>query len=796
MSYSLTQQNFNNNIYSQFTSKIPGNLKEILNHTKKLIVNSRNYNKYSKNYLKSTQINSFKTPDNGNYPLIKNRQLIPLNKSIYHFYVNNKTNENEEKKNDENKISIKHVRYKSENLFSNSSRKKINFKKIIKNCNKNIEQEKIFILRDIFFYDENYNYLVYDESLIFYKYHYYQDYIINVIKKFKKEKNENLTTFLIKNYENNSNVDLNNNNNDIYNKTSILLKSMKIEFTNLSDSSKKNINFQIPFSYLPLFAFDNFKYLKEFLIAIFKFNKTFDEISFEEGELINFLNNFDKFETLQKTTTKNDENNFLKRNLNLNEFNNLNDQKLNYKKSTTTHIEFLKKIKTVTETPHLTFKRNSLLNLNKEKKNNILYEKNNNNNNKIKSMFHFYHYFWMTPEYKYKVTIKLPEIQINLNNLIVNKFIDTELMLFLIKKNFINWDFYVVHYLFSFRNFRFIIEKILSKSLKNIESVYNIDKNGYINFQKVKDVLYCNLTKEKNNNQSENYFHFSFFYTESNLKNYIKTLNSFSCKIFNEYINPEKIFDFQFNFKQMKILNKISKNQNLIGFFNKLIITNRHSMQIDLNYEFFDNFEHYDYFFLPDIEHKNSKQGISRKYSRKKSFTRSLSRQSINSLLNITGDIKKDNNNNINIYKEKINKNKNDINNFIIKIREPYFNIIEYDSENFTGNCIKKIHNENDNSFDDLDESSIVHGIKIDILNKICKEKDISEWPNILINEINTKKMRNEENIKHSKKSSVRFSTTVKRISNFSNGGKNNFTRKNSNLKKNSTIMNIKINNK
>ena len=782
MSYSLTQQNFNNNIYSQFTKEIPKNLKEILNHTKKLVVSSKNYNNYSKNYLKSTQINSFKTPDNGNYPLIKNKQLIPLNKSIYHFYVNKNYDQNENEK-DENNLPIKHVRYKSENLFF--SRKKINYKKIIKNCNKNIEQEKIFILRDIFFYEENYNYLVYDESLIFYKYNYYQDYIINVIKKFKNEKNENLTTFLIKNFENNSNVDLNYNENNFENKTSILLKSMKIEFTNLSDSSKKNINFQIPFSYLPLFAFSNFKYLKEFLIAIFKFNQTFDEITFEEGELTNFLKNFDKFESFHKTKTK-----ISKKNFNLEEFN-LNEQ--NFKKSSTTHIELLKKIRTVAENPLSTFNRNSLKDLERKKKSIFLYEKNNNNN-KIKSKFDFYHFFWMTPKFKYKVTIKLPEIQINLNNLIVNKFIDTELMLFLIKKNFINWDFYVVHYLFSFRNFRFIIEKILSKSLKNIESVYNIEKNGYINFQKVKDVLYCNLTKEKNNNQSENYFHFSFFYTESNLKNYIKTLNSFSCKIFNEYINPEKIFDFRFNFKQMKILNKISKNQNLIEFFNKLIITNRHSMQIDLNYEFFENFEHYDYFFLPDIEPSNSKPVISRNYSKKKSFTRSLSRQSLNSLLTVTGDTKRDNSSNNNNNKEKIFKNKININNFIIKIREPYFKIIEYDSENFSGNCIKIINNEIDNSFDDFDESSIVHGIKLDILNKICKEKDISEWPNILINEINTKKMRIEENIKHSKKSSVRFSTTVKRISNFSNGGKNNFVRKNSNLKKNTTIMNIKTN--
>jgi hypothetical protein len=243
----------------------------------------------------------------------------------------------------------------------------------------------------------------------------------------------------------------------------------------------------------------------------------------------------------------------------------------------------------------------------------------------------------------------------------------------------------------------------------------------------------------------------------------------------------------------MKILNKIAKNQNLIGFLNKLIITNRQLMQIDLNYEFFDNFEHYDYFFLPDIEHPHFKRTASRRYSKKKSFTRSLSRQSINSILNITGESKKDLNNYNYANKEK-NKN-NNINNFIIKLRQPFLEIMEYDNDNFTGNCIKVINHENDNSFDDYEESSIINGIKIDILNKICKEKDISEWTNILINENNMKKMKFEENnsTKHSKKSTVRFST-VKRISNVTNGPKNSFLRKNSNIKKNSVVLNYKNN--
>ena len=54
-------------------------------------------------------------------------------------------------------------------------------------------------------------------------------------------------------------------------------------------------------------------------------------------------------------------------------------------------------------------------------------------------------------------------------------FCDKELFLFLLKNNFVNWDYYILYYLFSLKIFRLIIRKGISYYSK-----YNI-KNNNIN---------------------------------------------------------------------------------------------------------------------------------------------------------------------------------------------------------------------------------------------------------------------------------------------------------------------------
>ncbi len=76
--------------------------------------------------------------------------------------------------------------------------------------------------------------------------------------------------------------------------------------------------------------------------------------------------------------------------------------------------------------------------------------------------------FSLTPKYTYKLIIKTPNVIVKISNLTINKFIDLGLFLFILKRNFLNWDFYIIHYLFSFKSFRYIIKTFLSKDKKKI----------------------------------------------------------------------------------------------------------------------------------------------------------------------------------------------------------------------------------------------------------------------------------------------------------------------------------------
>ena len=105
------------------------------------------------------------------------------------------------------------------------------------------------------------------------------------------------------------------------------------------------------------------------------------------------------------------------------------------------------------------------LNKNKEK---IYFNKNNT-----------FEYIWHTPSYEYLVIIKTPEISFEIDGIEIRKNIDIELLLFLSKNKFKNWDFYLIQYLFSFYDFIFAIKDHFSlyrakeQSLRKL--IYNND---------------------------------------------------------------------------------------------------------------------------------------------------------------------------------------------------------------------------------------------------------------------------------------------------------------------------------
>ena len=168
-----------------------------------------------------------------------------------------------------------------------------------------------------------------------------------------------------------------------------------------------------------------------------------------------------------------------------------------------------------------------------------------NTSKKLKSNFYYNSNFsttfnWFTPKSTFQVKISCPRLIIEAvsNEIKLTRFIDKQAMLFLLEKNFIDWDYYMIIYLNNSRLFRKSLNKCFSKykvygmndmnrfyevSLNNIEQEYLKSKYRYqnsvqgsqagasVNEDQFKDPQY-QLTK------------ISFFYTDVNLKNYLLTL--------------------------------------------------------------------------------------------------------------------------------------------------------------------------------------------------------------------------------------------------------------------------------
>ncbi len=655
-----------NNIYNQFNKTLKYNLSNILKSTKDMIIDTKKFKGYSKNYYNFTQSTTFMKPEINEYPIIKNTKFIPINKRIFSL-----SNEGEKK--------IKKKKIIKRNLLLNDSKKSIlptthrtinSGYSTIRNLSssigrKKVEQDKLFILRNNIFYDELYSNLEYDESEIFHKVSFYNKFIENYIENLKENKTENLTTFVKRNYYDINNFDLIEDENTSV--SSIMFKSMKIEFINQTDPSKEIISYEIPFTYLPVFYYNNMKNLKYVLLSVFKFSKDFDNISFENEEMYNLIKNSDQYDFFhRKKTQKHEEDE--EEIINFNTVCNASIKKLIFRKKKT-------KIK-ISDNNFL--KTTNLLKL-----------------AKYENKYTFYNFIWVTPKYTYKVVVKTPEINVRINKLYFSKYIDIELLYFLLKRDFLNWDFFIVHYLFSFKSFRWIVKTYLSKNKsKNLQLKYNPEKHGYIRFERTGLNLNIFLTNEKSLSITKNNHHYMFFYTNEELKNYLKILHSYSALVSNDAINTNNEFCFSFNFSQMIILNKISKIQDLSDFINKLLYTQNSYIFLQFNF-----FIHFDNKFYIEKSNVPEKKRISVETGRKSSSL--LSRHSL-SPDPITP-------------KNKISDNSK----FIINITYPHIETVEYfNSKNFSeGICI--ISNHNEKKPREISEKG---------LDEICSHK-MEDWP-------------------------------------------------------------------
>ena len=307
--------------------------------------------------------------------------------------------------------------------------------------------------------------------------------------------------------------------NNEHQEIELKLNSLTITFKNLTDQTLDDFTLNLPFDYLPLFYHTDFTIFKYILLSLIKFNSDYTNITLDTDSMINILKHSIYFKPKNKK-----------------------------------RFNFL-----TTDQPGI---------FEEEKKNN---KKGN-----------IYIFCWNTPKYIYQVKIVLPFVKLTFLNSSTQVFTrcHSKFILYLIKNNFLNWDFYTIQYLFSFKKFRKIIMVSMSKVPKSVKSF----KNG--TFVIIKDSI-VDFIDNKNIQQKYLYFN-----TDTQARQTINIIHSYSMI---SYSNIGKNTSFLFNLNQMKILSFISQYEPLSSFLLKLLIKSSDFHQAKLNYEFFNTFKENEY---------------------------------------------------------------------------------------------------------------------------------------------------------------------------------------------------------
>ena len=634
-------------------------LNEIMKNTKSLLASRREYESYIHNYFSSTKLSTFKSPEITEYPVLKadssilipistpkfkekekikifNKGQLLLGSEIFKKNSNNFLEDfnkrlnrivkyNEEIKFNKtcpNKKQTKqNERYNSlfQDFFTKwkSYNKEINLKYALtqdKELDVKIKNENSLFNFNI---KERYSGLHYNENEIFNTN--YDKFISNQINYVKKNKIKNYISEIKSSF-----LDSNER------KIKLKLESIKLIFSPKKEQNGyKQFYIFIPLSYVFLFYSYDFSFFQKMLMSLLKFETNYKSINFKNEGFIDLLNSLNNCQNKQNEDTEEDLLLKFKKgkhteeiklsNNNKNEF---QDMRKTFNKPSYFYNKFMRKTSNIygkkeikTKIIHSN-KNFSKIKINEEENkdnrdnNKMIYS----NNNKNDVLYNEYYFVWETSGVTYDVKMEMPKIYFSYQNYNYNiiAFCEKKLFLYLYKNNFINWDFYALNYLFSFKLFRKIItnifafnknEKLIKNkiftNLKKMKSPFaktwnklNLieeDNNSSDEIDQKKDIIISN--KKVLNQMSENNEFYMFFYTDRNYDNYIMNLYSYKIKIEHEKINPALKWEFILNFKQMKFLNEVSKYENLITFLPKIIRTNYEIGDLDINFDvFYNNF--------------------------------------------------------------------------------------------------------------------------------------------------------------------------------------------------------------
>jgi hypothetical protein len=507
--------------------------------------------------------------------------------------------------------------------------------------------------------NENYSELKYDDNKIFNQD--YSKFINDKIEYIKKNKIENVQEKLESVFD-----DINGK------EIKLKLESVKIHFKPLKNkvniiksynpsNKDKAIILYVPLYYAFLICHKNFNLFRHILISSITFSNNFETITFNDkiisSSLKEYSSNINRSQFspkkslnsdltprknlgFRKLVTKNyasfGNNAFSEHKIgNLNQTNNFSALKNNF-------LENLNKnnvnnIKKKEEIIHSNSKRNTLNKIQFLSENSNNYdndnisknEENNNDANYNSTNYNEYIFLWETYTKTFLITIQMPMISFKYKNLKneIMAFCDKNLFLYIYKNNFINWDFYVLNYLFSIKAFRkiilnnysinkkFILTDIFSKTIDYEKSLNQINNKNILSFKnkgkniKTNNERYNNNLKEKgydvineaiiinkNNNKiynimNENNESYLFFYTDDTYNNSIIKLYSYLIIIDYDKLNPKLKWKYYLDFKKMKLLNEITKYESLDSFLPKIIKTDFQNGFLSMDFSLFNEFD-------------------------------------------------------------------------------------------------------------------------------------------------------------------------------------------------------------
>ena len=640
-------------LYSEIEKNINKKPYKVLGVTKNLTISNDNYTDFYKSSIDIFQKKTFKIPDQTQYPLLREskKKYISIRTRLNTFSFKDKRNKpkilipktakkrirklfSENSKKIKKKVNFficdeNYIEKKKKNVFNlkrenfNFIRKNhppdffhsINYFKYaepveeIKNPEERIKD--FFMLLNSIFKQENHLCLKYKEKEIFGHKEDYFEYINDELKKFhNKEKDIKAKYFFSNSIKTRG-----------YGKLDLVFKSARFDIINESLKNNnviKTVN--IPFDLMCLIYLSN---LKEIILIIFFIMNNIDlndnNIFLSDEKIKNLFSDI-----LLKTKLKENKYDGIKFGLNKK-----NNEKYTVK------IFYLKNIESFTEAS----KYSDLISAFMKQDNAIKMFSNNgykfgkNIMNKKRIMFfNNFDYFKILLIFqgnKYSIKFSMPEVSLLFKDYEkqLNHCIDKELFLFLQQNNFIEWDFYILHYLYYLQDFRNYISRNLS-----IRCNFNfflrkkiINENNKISFIDSKNNnINCGIISSLNNSYQKYYLNnfyttkininedeYKFIFTIFNGKNLnIYKFKSYVLYVFINNVNKPEIYAFNFNFMHMKVLYYRSKFENFKLFLKRLIsIKNK---KIYLDYSYLDSFnsmtneEIYEFFYKLDLNNKES----------------------------------------------------------------------------------------------------------------------------------------------------------------------------------------------